>query len=220
MTKRIALVAIVIAISIPAIGQNQIICRVIDQETKKPVKEATVLIQNKNIETTTNFLGYFQIVADSSDYLVIEKSFYEPGVVKAPSQGVQIQITKRKHSDYEGGLEEFVGFMQRNIRYPKPARMMGTEGTFYVSFTIDSLGQLANINTIMDIGSDCGLEVVELLKRVPHQWIPAETTTTFILPVTFKLSDPRIKPKEIELPEGVLLKELVVTAIPVERIVR
>jgi hypothetical protein len=74
-----------------------------------------------------------------------------------------------------------------------------------------------NIKTIKDIGNGCGLEVTELLKRVPNQWIPAETITTFILPVTFRLGDSKIKLKEIELPQGILLTELVITAYGIER---
>jgi hypothetical protein len=216
MTKGITLfmTLLSISVSISTIGQNLITGRIIDQETKKPIKEATVLVPNKSIETTSNFLGYFQIMADTTDSLLIKKSFYETGIVKVPShKGIQIQIAKRKHSDFQEGLEKFSEFFLRNIRYPEIARRNRTQGTCYVSFTIDSLGQMSNFKTIMDIGNDCGLEVTESLKKVPNQWIPAETTTTFILPVTFRLGHSQIKPKEIELPQGILLTELVVTAI-------
>jgi uncharacterized membrane protein len=88
MTRGVTLFVILLSISISAIGQNQITCRIIDQETKQPVKEASVLVMDKNLETTSNFLGYFQITADTADYLIIKKTFYETGVVKVPSKGV------------------------------------------------------------------------------------------------------------------------------------
>lgn len=216
MTNGIKIFVILFSVSVSAIGQ--ITCRIIDQDTKKPVKDASVSVLDKNIETTSNILGYFQITADTADHLIIKKPFYETGVVKVPSfKGVQIQITKRKHSDYEGGLEQFAQFLVRNLMYPQKARRNGTQGRFYVSFTIDSLGQMSNIKTIMDIGNDCGSEVTELLKKVPNEWIPAETITTFILPLTFRLGESKIEPKEIELPQGVLLNELIVTSIGIER---
>lgn len=213
MTKRIKMLGILFSLTISVIGQNQVTCRIVDQETKKPVTEASVSILDRNVETTSNALGYFQVIVDTADYLIIKKQFYEAGVVKVPSTtGFQIQINKMKHADYEGGLEEFNEFFLKNVRYPLLAREKGTQGRLYVSFTIDSLGQMSNINTIKDIGNDCGLEVTELLKKVPSQWIPAEAETTFILPVIFRLGDSKLKLKEIKLPPGVLLTELVITA--------
>lgn len=218
MNTRLKMFLILLSISLSAVGQNSMTFRIIDQETKKPVKDASVHILDKNLETTSNYLGYFQITADTSDYLIIEKKFYETGVIKTSfDKGVQIQITKRKHSDYEGGLEKLTEYLLKNIRYPQKARINGTQGRFYVSFTIDSLGQISNINAIKDIGNDCGLAVTELLEKVPNRWIPAETMSTFILPLTFRLADSKIKIKEIQLPEGLTLAELVITAYGIDR---
>lgn len=198
--------------------QNQIVCRIIDQETKKPVSNASVFVRDGSIKTTSNSLGYFQITADTTEYLIIEKQFYESAALKVPfGKGVHIQIAKRTHSGYEGGLEHFVSSLKRNVRYPQIARRNATQGRFYISFTIDSLGQMKNIEAISDIGDGCASEVSECLKKSAAQWLPAENTTIFILPVVFQLGDSKIKDDKIELPEGVMLPELSIRAYGIGR---
>jgi len=72
-----------------------ITAKVVDSETKKPVKDARVTILGTNIETTTNFLGFIQITIDTVDTLIIEHPEYEIGRIKVPEvNSFQISLTR------------------------------------------------------------------------------------------------------------------------------
>jgi len=75
--------------------RRQITAKVVDSETKKPVKDARVIIQGTNIETVTNFLGFIQITIDTVDTLIIEHPEYEFGIIKVPElNSFQISLTR------------------------------------------------------------------------------------------------------------------------------
>ncbi len=67
------------------IGQQNVIGRVLDSETKKPLKEAIVTIKGTTKKTTTNALGFFQLAVDTTDNLIIESQGFGTGQVKVPS---------------------------------------------------------------------------------------------------------------------------------------
>ncbi len=74
---------------------RQITVKVIDLETKKPIKEAKVIIQGTDVMATTNFLGFIQITIDTIDTLIIEHPDYEVGQVKVPEANkFLIQLTR------------------------------------------------------------------------------------------------------------------------------
>lgn len=75
--------------------RRQITAKVVDSETKKPVKDARVIILGTNIETATNFLGFIQITIDTVDTLIIEHPEYEIGLIKVPEvNSFQISLTR------------------------------------------------------------------------------------------------------------------------------
>jgi hypothetical protein len=213
MIKLFKAILILLFGSLVVQGQQLITGKVIDFDTNKPVQDVSISVHGKDTKTISNILGYFQLMVDTSDYLILEKTFYESGEVKVSTNtGMKILFKKRKQAGYEGGFEEFYHFLGQSIHYPSKAKIDGIQGRIYTSFVIDSLGQLINIKLLKDIGDDCGNEVIRLLKALPNTWLPAETETTYILPVTFKIGESKIKIKEIRMPQGILLDEIVITA--------
>lgn len=213
MIKLIKAILILLFASTEVFGQQQITGKVIDFDTDRPVKDVIISVHGTDAKTMSNFLGYFQIMVDTSDYLILEKPFYETGEVKVSTNtGMKILFKKRKQAEYEGGMEEFYHILEQSIQYPSKARIDGIQGRIYTSFVIDSLGQLGNIRLLKDIGDDCGNEVERILKALPNRWLPAETETTYILPVTFKIGESKIKTKDFQMPPGILLDEIVITA--------
>jgi hypothetical protein len=83
-----------------------------------------------------------------------------------------------------------------------------------VSFETDSLGKLQYMTLLNDIGGALGKEVLRILKACPKQCIPTSSNTKLILPVTFKIhgTEPESIEKEIALPIGKVLDEIVVVA--------
>ncbi len=64
--------------------KRQITAKVVDSETRKPIKDAKVTIQGTDVMTKTNFLGFIQIKIDAIDTLLIEHPEYEMGQLKVP----------------------------------------------------------------------------------------------------------------------------------------
>ncbi len=214
MIRIVKVIILLSFISSELLGQNQIIGRVIDFDTKKSIKDVIVSVKSKNLETIINSLGYFQILADTSDYLIFEKPFYQSGQVKVlPSYNMKVALKKRNEAVYEGGMEVFYGLVAQNIRYPQQAVENKTMGKIIISFVIDSTGQMKEIKKVKDIGNDCGDDLIRILKNIPNKWLPAETATTFILPVIFKFENYKFKFNEAELPHGKILQEIVVTKL-------
>jgi hypothetical protein len=213
MIKLCKAILVLLFASIEVHSQQQITGKVIDFDTKKPVKDVSITVHGTDITTTSNILGYFQVMADTSDYMILEKPFYKTGEVKVSTNtGIKILFEKRKEAEYEGGNEELYHILEQSIQYPSKARIDAIQGSIYVSFAIDSLGHMNNIKLLKDIGDNCGTEVVKVLEALPKRWIPAETETTFILPVTFRIGDSKIKIKDSHMPTGILLDEIVITA--------
>jgi hypothetical protein len=82
------------------LGQKNVIGRVLDFETRKPLKQAIVTIKGTTAGTTTNALGFFQLPADTTDDLIIESQGFETGQVKVPTQNnFQVYLKKAVHSE-------------------------------------------------------------------------------------------------------------------------
>jgi hypothetical protein len=198
-------------------GQNLVTGRVVDIDSKKPVKEATVVIDGSNVQTVTNFLGYFQIAADTSKTLVVKCNGYETGQVKVPNaKGFQIQLTRDLTPGFPNNISDFYKYLGQNARYPDEAWLANKEGRVYISFDVDSVQGIQNIKIIKDIGYTCGKHIVKLLKNAPANWRAKSKSITLILPVTFRmgLSDLGQTGENIKLPAGKLLSEINIARTP------
>ena len=214
---KLILFCLLIVLHVKAIGQKQLVGQLVDFDTKKPLRDVRITVLGKNVKTASNFKGYFQIEVDTSDYLILKKPFYNVGQVKVPeATPVQFLLAKRKEPEYSTGINSFYRFLGENVRYPLVARRNGIEGRFFVSFVIDSAGLINEVRAIRDIQNDCGKEIIMWLKRLPNKWLATEQSTTFILPVTFRLSGPsgdsKFIPKKMDVPPGKLMDEIIITA--------
>ncbi len=75
--------------------KRKITAKVIDSETKKPIKDVRVTVMGTNAVTTTNFLGFFEITIDTLDILLLESEEYEISQIKVPAvNNFQTPMTK------------------------------------------------------------------------------------------------------------------------------
>jgi periplasmic protein TonB len=92
---------------------------------------------------------------------------------------------------YPGGEEARNKYLADNIVYPQQASENGIQGTVYVSFVIDSKGNVTNVKVLRGIGGGCDEEAVRVVKAMP-QWHPAKqygkaVRYLFNMPIYFKL---------------------------------
>lgn len=94
--------------------------------------------------------------------------------------------------EFEGGVSGLMTFISRNIVYPPVAREIGKEGTVYVSFVVNEIGNVENVKVMRGIGFGCDEEVVRVVGKIPR-WKKVgknaghPVKVRFNIPVSFKL---------------------------------
>jgi len=83
-------------------GQTVYTGRILDRETEDPVRNASVRLLGDTLSTTSNFLGYFQVTGDTSDFLIIEKEGYVMSRAAIPAANpFLIKLAKATKDNYQ-----------------------------------------------------------------------------------------------------------------------
>jgi periplasmic protein TonB len=72
---------------------------------------------------------------------------------------------------YPGGMEEYVKFIRKNLKYPGRGRLC-VEGAVYIQFIVHEDGALSDFIVIKGVCQECDENALEALKKMPR-WIPA-----------------------------------------------
>lgn len=91
---------------------------------------------------------------------------------------------------FPGGEKALEDFLRKNIKYPTMAKKLGTTGTVYIEFVVNTLGKISDIKIVHGIGSGCDAETMRVVKSMPT-WIPGQSNgskvnVSYTLPVTFE----------------------------------
>ncbi len=184
-------------------GQKTVTGRLIDKETGKPVKDASITQIGTDIKTTSNALGFFQLQIDSTasieirsdDYPIMqvrlpEASSFKIELIKSPPEKVY-KILEQPPS-FPGGLGEFYDYIKKNIKIPKEVKNGKVSGKVKVEFIIDSTGLIPpnEVKIIQGLCIPCDEEAIRLIRGSP-KWNPGmqqdkPVRVKFIFPVTFK----------------------------------
>ena len=82
-------------ITFSSFGQRLVTGRLIDKETGKAIKNATITLVGTNTETTVNALGFFQLQIDSVDQITIKSPDYAIMEVRIPNaNSFKIELVK------------------------------------------------------------------------------------------------------------------------------
>lgn len=90
-----------------------------------------------------------------------------------------------------GGFKTFYEIISRNIKYPRVARNIGTEGKVFVEFVVDRQGNPTNFKIIRGIGAGCDEEAIRVA-GIP-KWEPGKqrgkpVNVRMVLPINFTLN--------------------------------
>lgn len=94
--------------------------------------------------------------------------------------------------EFEGGVAGLMRYVGSNISYPEQAKVVGKEGTVYVSFVVSEVGMVENVKVMRGIGYGCDEEVVRVVSNMP-KWKKAgknaghPVKVRFNIPVKFSL---------------------------------
>jgi periplasmic protein TonB len=94
--------------------------------------------------------------------------------------------------EFPGGYDAFRKFISSNIKYPEVLKDSGVEGTVYISFVIDTLGNISSAKIEKDkAGYGFGGEALKVIEKMPP-WKPAKLNgrkvkVRYTIPVKFVL---------------------------------
>ena len=94
---------------------------------------------------------------------------------------------------FEGGMQGMMKFIQKKIRYPRKAQENNEEGTVYVSFIINSLGQVTDVEVVKGFHKDCDKEATRVISLM-DKWKPGmqnkmPVAVKMVLPIKFNLNN-------------------------------
>jgi len=94
---------------------------------------------------------------------------------------------------FVGGKEALDKFLLENIVYPQQASENGVQGTVYVSFVVNSKGNVTDAKILRGIGSGCDEEALRVVRMMPN-WHPGkqngkQVRVLFNMPIYFRLQN-------------------------------
>ncbi len=72
-------------------------------------------------------------------------------------------VEKRNCAD-----KRLIQFLSENLQYPEAAKRDEIEGVVYISFIVNEMGDLEDIQLVRDIGGGCGEEALRVVKMMPR----------------------------------------------------
>jgi len=103
--------------------------------------------------------------------------------------------------EFPGGLNEFMVFLSKNIRYPAKARENKVQGRVIISFIVERDGSLSDVHVVRGIGYGADDEALRVIKLSPN-WKPGvqnghPVRVAYSVPISFSLDDGKpYKPTE------------------------
>ena len=121
----------------------------------------------------------------------------EEVAVEAKEEVIEVEESKpvftivEEMPSFPGGEAERNKFLAENIVYPQQATENGIQGTVYVSFVVDSKGNVTDVKILRGIGGGCDEEALRVVKMMPA-WHPGKQNgklvrVLFNMPIYFKL---------------------------------
>jgi periplasmic protein TonB len=114
-----------------------------------------------------------------------------PESIPFESEVDTIFVVAEKNPEPVNGYKSFYDLLNKNIKYPRQASSIGTEGKVFVEFIVNRNGEASDLKIIRGIGSGCdeeAMRVLALTKWEPGKQRGKPVRVKMILPIMFKLS--------------------------------
>ena len=127
---------------------------------------------NKNDSSEGNWIGYYPSGKISGKAVFnngkqISATFYhEDG---SPNKTVEVFM---READFPGGPNNFLRFLNKNLRYPDSAYVYEIQGTVIVDFVVSKEGKAGNFRVSQSVNPYLDAEALRVMKIMP-EWIPS-----------------------------------------------
>ncbi len=105
---------------------------------------------------------------------------------------IPIILAPSEPAMFKGGLAAMRTFLQKNLQYPKDAKIYEIEGKVSLRFTVDPNGRISDIEVLRSPDPILSQEAIRVVKSMPD-WKPAKQAgrkvyTRLSIPINFKLN--------------------------------
>jgi periplasmic protein TonB len=113
------------------------------------------------------------------------------GKAEMPKETTEVNWAEEM-PEYEGGVAGLMNYIRQNLMYPPEAREIDIQGTVYVSFLVNEIGNVEGVKIMKGIGYGCDEEVFRVISKMP-KWKKAGRNANhpvkvrYNMPVAFKL---------------------------------
>ena len=113
-------------------------------------------------------------------------------VIGTDQDGIVIFKVVDQMPEFPGGVNAFVLYLQKNLRYPMKARKNGIEGRVLVQFVVEKDGRISDIDVIRSSGNEMlDKEAVRVIHSMPR-WKPGSNKgkpvrVSYTAPINFRL---------------------------------
>lgn len=127
-----------------------------------------------------------------------ELTFNEPLDVPPPPKKIEVKNKGEQEEDFFVAVEQMpelkggLASLQKDIEYPKRARIAGIEGRVIVQFIVNEEGNVEDPHVIRGIGGGCdeeALRVIKSAKFIPGRQRGVPVRVRFSLPIYFILKE-------------------------------
>jgi protein TonB len=137
--------------------------------------------------------GQKNLKGDKNADVTIDEPVGTSDVKVTEDDGNKIFTSVEQVPEFPGGLDAFIKYLSRNIKYPAVARENNTQGKVFVSFVCEKDGSLTDVKVARGIGDGCDEEAVRVIKASPH-WKPGiqngrPVRVAYSVPINFTLSE-------------------------------
>jgi TonB family protein len=145
-------------------------------------------------KTTENNSGIVKatLLPDNKEIIIDTNKFIDAkSNVINPDDEVTFIMVENPATFQGGDLNSFRSWVQSNLKYPMEAAEKGISGKVYVSFAINSKGDVVDIKVLRGVDPSLDNESVRVIKSSP-KWAPAKqggknVKQQFVIPLSFVL---------------------------------
>jgi TonB family protein len=127
---------------------------------------------NKDDSSEGNWVGYYPSGRISGKALFkkgqqVSATFYhEDG---SPDNTVKVFM---REAEFPGGVNQWLRFLNKNLRYPDSAVVYEIQGTVIVDFAVSKEGKAGNFRVSQSVNQYLDAEALRVMKMMP-EWIPS-----------------------------------------------
>jgi protein TonB len=163
-------------------------------ELQQKVKFVAPVVTTEEVVEDADIFNQDDLSKTSNETVQVQEEVAE---VVTKEEVIEVEETKpvftivEEMPSFPGGETERNKFLASNIVYPQQATENGIQGTVYVSFVVDSKGNVTDVKVLRGIGGGCDEEALRVVKMMP-QWHPGkqngkQVRVLFNMPIYFKL---------------------------------